>query len=41
MRYQEALQETEKIASVSTDMMLATVVYTLLLGIGFVFASSG
>ena len=36
MRYKELPQQADAIASVSPDMTLATVVYTLLLGIGFV-----
>ena len=36
MRYDDSLQQADKIASVSTGMMVGTAVYTLLLGIGFV-----
>lgn len=36
MRYDDTLRPEENIASVSTDMMVGTAVYTLLLGIGFV-----
>lgn len=36
MRYEEAAQQVDSIASVSTDMVLATAIYTLLVGIGFV-----
>jgi len=36
MRYQESIQQTEPAASVSTDMMVGTAVYTLLLGVAFV-----
>jgi hypothetical protein len=36
MRYRETTQQADSIASVSTDMMLGTAIYTLLLGIGFV-----
>jgi hypothetical protein len=36
MRYPATAQQADNIASVSTDMMLGTAIYTLLLGIGFV-----
>ena len=36
MRFRETNQQTDNIASVDSDMMLGTAVYTLLVGIGFV-----
>ena len=36
MRYQELQQQADNIASVDPDMVLGTVIYTLLLGIFFV-----
>lgn len=36
MRYEEATQQADNIASVNANMMLGTAVYTLLVGIGFV-----
>ena len=37
MRYGQTLEQADKIASVSTGMMAGTAIYTLLLGIGFVW----
>jgi len=36
MRYQESVQQTQAVYSVSTDMMVGTAVYTLFLGVAFV-----
>ena len=36
MRYEQATQQAGSIASVNADMVLATAIYTLLVGIGFV-----
>lgn len=37
MRYDETLEQADRIASVSSGMMAGTAIYTLLLGIGFVW----
>jgi hypothetical protein len=36
MRYRETLEQTDKVASVNSDMVLGTAVYTLVLGVGFI-----